>query len=85
MLVSDQGVQSTGCSDDDMWVSILVLQELGILLNRSSTVEDCGLDFGHILAEASIFVLDLVSQLAGVAHNKDGCLASDWVDLLESG
>ena len=85
MLVADQGVQTTWGSDDNVWVGILVLQGLNILHHWGSTVEDSGLDLWHVLAEASILVLDLVSQLTSVAHDENGALAGDWLDLLESG
>lgn len=85
MLVSHESVQSTGCSDDDVWVSLLVLENLSILLDGSPTIENSGLDFWHVFAESGILVLDLVSQLTGMAHDEDGGFASDWVDLLEGG
>lgn len=66
-----------------MRVGVLVLQDLGVLLDRGSTVEDSGLDLWHILAESGVFVLDLVGQLARVAHDENRALSSDWLDLLK--
>lgn len=66
-------------------MSVLVLQDLDVLLHRGTTVEDRGLDLGHVLAETSVFVLDLVGQLAGMAHDQDRGLARDRLDLLERG
>jgi hypothetical protein len=85
VLVPHKSVQSTGCGDNDMGVGVLVLQNFGILLDRSASVENCSFHVGHVLAETCVLVFDLVSKLTSVAHNQDRCLASDWLDLLESG
>ena len=85
VLVADEGVQSTGCSNDDVWVGLLVLEKLGILYDGGSTVEDCGLHIWHILAETSVFVLDLVRKFSGMAHDEDGGFAGDRFHLLEGG
>src|SRR5947207_10553758 len=66
-----------------MGVGVLILQNFGILLNRSSAVEYCRLNFWHIFAEPSILILDLVSQLARVAHHKNRSLAGNRFDLLK--
>jgi hypothetical protein len=84
IFVSHESVQSTGCSDNDMGVSLLVLQDFGILLDRCSSVENRSLYIRHVLAKACILVLDLVSKLTSVAHNQDRGLPSDWLDLLKS-
>ena len=68
-----------------MRVGLLVLENLGVLLNRCTAVEDTGLDIGHILAEAVVLVSDLEGQLASVAHDQDGALACDGLDLLKGG
>jgi hypothetical protein len=85
VLVSHESVQSAGCGDNDVRVGVLVLQNLGVLLDRGSSVENSGLHIGHVLAETCVFVFDLVSKLTSVAHNQDRGLASDWLDLLEGG
>jgi hypothetical protein len=85
VLVSYKSIQSTRGRNDDVWVGIFVLENLGILLDGSSTVEDSGLYIGHIFAESSVFVLNLICKFTGVTHDKDGGLASDWFDLLERG
>lgn len=85
VFVSDKSVETTGSGDDDVWVSLLVLQHLGILLNGSSTVEDAGLNIWHVLAEAGILVLDLVGKFTSVTHDEDRGLAGDWLDLLKGG
>lgn len=71
VLVADQGVQTAGGGNDDVWVGVLVLQDLGVLLDGGSTVEDSGLDLGHVLAESGVLVLDLVGQLTSVAHDEN--------------
>lgn len=71
LLVANERVQSARCTDDNVWVRVLVGQELDVLLHRGTAVEHRGLDLRHVLAETRILVLDLVSQFAGVAHDKD--------------
>lgn len=85
MLVPDEGLQTTGSTDNNMRVSLLVLQDLGILDDGGTTVEDTGLDVGHVLAETVVLVANLESQFTSVAHDQDGALASDRLDLLERG
>lgn len=83
LLVSDEGVQTTRSCDDDVRVSLLVGEELDVLLHGGTTVEDGGLDVGHVLCESGVFVLDLVGELTGVAHNQDRGLALDGLHLLQ--
>lgn len=85
VLVANQRVQTSGSSDNDVGVLVLVLEDLNILLHGRTSVEHGGLDVRHVLAESGIFVLDLVCQFTGVTHDKDGGLSRDRVDLLESG
>lgn len=85
MLVAHQGVETTGGTDDDVGMGLLVLENLGILLDGSTTVEDAGLDVGHVLAEAVVLVADLESKLTSVAHDEDRALAGDGLNLLKSG
>lgn len=49
VLVAHEGVQAARGSDDDVRVSVLVLEELGVLLNGSAAVENAGLDVGQVL------------------------------------
>lgn len=85
-LITDESMDSTGGTHDDVRMSFLVRQEIDVLLNRRSTVEDRDLDIGQELGETVVFVLDLECQLAGVAHDKDGCNARlrFLIHLLES-
>ncbi len=85
IFVANQGVETAGSTDNDVRMGVLVLQELGILLDGSATVEDAGLDVGHVLAEAIVLVANLESQLTGMAHDQDGTLAGDGLDLLKRG
>lgn len=84
-LVANQGVETARGSDDDVRASVLVLNDLDILLDWSTAVEHASLDVGHILAETVVLVANLESQLASVAHNKDGDLAINGLDLLKGG
>lgn len=65
-----------------MRASILVLQDLDILGLAGTSVEDRSADVRHVLAESGILVLDLVSELAGVAQHNDADLTGNWLDLL---
>jgi hypothetical protein len=85
VLVTHKGVQATGSGDDDVRVGLLVLEDVDVVLDRSATVEDGGLDVGQVLAETGVLVLDLESQLAGVAHDQHRALAVDRLDLLKGG
>lgn len=85
VLVPDEGLQTTRGADNDVRVRVLVLEDLGILGDGSTTVEDTRLDVGHVLAEAAVLVLDLEGQLTSVAHNQDGALSSDRLNLLQRG
>lgn len=84
VLITHKRIQSTGCGDNDVRMSLLILQNFSILHHGSSSVEYSGLNIRHVLAEASVFILDLICQLSGVTHNKDRCLAGDGLNLLQS-
>lgn len=83
MLLADESVQATWSSDDDVWVGLWVLENLGIGLNWGSSVEDSGLNLWHVLAESGVLILDLVGKLTRVAHDEDRALAGNWLDLLK--
>lgn len=85
MLVADQCVETTGSGDDDVRVGFLVLENVDVVLDGSTTVEDRGLDVRKVLAESGVLVLDLEGQLTSVAHDEDGALAVHRLDLLEGG
>jgi hypothetical protein len=68
-----------------MGVSLVAGQDLDILLDRHATIEYTCLHIGHVLAEALVLGADLVSQLAGVAHDQDRSFAGNRFDLLETG
>lgn len=85
MFVADEGVETTGRSDNDVRVSVLVLQDLGVLLDGGATIEDASLDVGHVLGEPVVLVANLEGELTGVAHDQDRALAGDGLDLLEGG
>lgn len=85
ILVPNKGLQAAWSTNNDMRVSVLVLQKLSILGDGGSTVEHASLDIRHVLAEAVVLVTDLEGQLASVAHNQHSALASHRLDLLERG
>ena len=67
--VTDEGVDTSRGADDDVRVGILVTEELDVLRNWGSAVEDADLDIGQELGKSVVLVPDLVSQLTGVAHD----------------
>lgn len=68
-----------------MGVGVLALQDLGVLLDRSTSVEHAGLDVGHVLGESIVLVANLECQLTSVAHDQNGALAGDRLHLLQRG
>lgn len=85
VLVSDQGVQSAGGSDNDVGGGLLVLDQLNVLLDGGTSIEDGGLDVGQVLGESGVLVHDLVGQLSGVTQNDNGALAGHGLQLLQGG
>lgn len=85
LLLANQRVQTTWSTNDDVGVRLLVREHFNILLHRGTTVEHGSLDIRQVLAESRVLVLDLVRQLAGVAHDKDGAFARNRLQLMESG
>lgn len=82
-LLSDQSVQTTRSSDDDMRVGVFIGEGFDILLHWCASVKDCCLHFWQIFAEPGVFVLNLVGKFTGVTHNKDCALAGHRLDLLK--
>jgi hypothetical protein len=80
MPVADEGVDTTGGTHNDVRVSVLVAEELDVLLNGSSSIEDTDLDVRQELGETVVLIADLVGQLAGVAHDQNG--RNTWLRLL---
>lgn len=70
-LVAHKGIQTARSSNNDVWKAVLVGKHFDILRHRSSTEETLGLDIGHVLAETLVFIFDLISKFAGVAHDED--------------
>ena len=83
LLLSDQSVQTSRSSDNDMRVGVLVGKGFDILLHWCASIKDCCLHFREIFAEPGIFVLDLVCEFTGVTHDKDCALAGHRLDLLK--
>lgn len=83
VAITDQCIHSSWSSDDNVRVGILVLDRVDILLHVDTTVEHGDLDLGQVLAEASILVLDLIGQFAGVAHDQHRCLSGHRLKLLQ--
>jgi hypothetical protein len=84
-LVTDQRVQTTGSGHHNVGVGFLVGQDFDVLLDRSTTVEDRSLNIGQVLRETGVLVLNLISELTGVAHDQDLALARNGLQLVEGG
>ena len=69
VLVANESIDTTGCSDNDVRVCVLVAEKLNVLLHRCSSVEDTDLDVGQELGKTVVFVANLVGQLTSVAHD----------------
>ena len=68
-----------------MRVGVFVGEGFDILLHWCSAIKDCCLHFWEVFAEPGVFILNLVGELTGVAHNKDRALAGHRLDLLKCG
>jgi hypothetical protein len=68
-----------------MRTSLLILDQLDILLNRRATVKHRRPDIRQVLAESRILVPDLEGEFTGMAEHKHGDFAVDGLDLLERG
>lgn len=84
LFVADQSIQTTRSTNDDVGERFLVGKNFDVLLDRSTSVEYRSLHIGKVLAEPSILVLDLVCQFTSVAHNKDGALPRNSLQLVKS-
>ena len=87
MSVTDESVDTTGRSDDNVRVGIFVAEELDILLDGCASVEHTDPDIGQELGEAVVLIADLVGQLTSMAHDENGGSTGLWllVHLLQSG
>jgi len=85
VLVTNQRIQPAGSTNDNVGVSVLILENLSILGDGSTAVEDPSFDLRHVLAKAGVLVADLKSELTSVAHNKDRALSGNGLHLLEGG
>jgi len=83
MLIPNERIKTPRGCDDDVRVLILVLEDLDILLHRRTSIEDRSPHVRHVLTEPRVLVLDLVCQLSCVAHDQDGRLPGDRIDLLK--
>lgn len=83
-LVANKSIQTARGGDDDVGIGLLVGKKLNILLDGGAAIEDRCLDIRKVLAETGVLVLDLVGQLASVAHDEDRTLAGNWLELVES-
>lgn len=71
MPIADKSVDTTGRSDNDMRMRVLVAQELDVLLDGRTAIEDADAHIRQELGESVILVPDLVGKLTSVAHDQD--------------
>lgn len=83
LLVAQQHVESSRSPNDDMGMRVFVGKKIIVLLGRDTAVEDRCLDLGHIFAEASVFILDLIGKLSSMAHDQDRAFSGNRFDLLQ--
>ena len=86
-LVTNKGIDTSRCAHNDVRVGVLVGQDFNVLLDWGTAVEDGDADVRQELGEAVVLILDLESQLTGVAHDQDSRSARLrlLVHLLEGG
>ena len=84
LFITYECIESTWCCNNDVWMGVFVRKRFDVFLHWCSAVKDCCFDIWKIFTEPSVFVLDLVSQLASMAHHQDGALSSHRFDLLKS-
>jgi hypothetical protein len=68
-----------------MRTSLLVLDQLDILLNRRATIKHGCPDIGQVLAESRVLVPNLECEFAGMAEDEDRDFAVGGFNLLERG
>ena len=79
----DESKDTTRGADQDVGAELLVAENVLISLDGHTTVEHLRANLGKVLAEASVIVLDLESELTSVAEDNDSNLAGSGLDLLE--
>jgi hypothetical protein len=86
VTVTDESVDTSGSSDDNVRVSLLVAKGFNVLLHGCSTVEDTNLYVGQELGETVVLIPDLVGKFTSVAHDENRCDTGLWllVHLLQS-
>ena len=84
LLVTNKGVQTSRRSDNNIGMRLLGRKDFNVLLHRSAAVEHCRLDIRKVFAEPGILVLNLIGQLSSVAHDKNGTLARNGLELVKS-
>ena len=85
VLVTDESVEATGSTDNDVGEGLLVLEKLDVLLYRGTAIEDRGLHVWQILAESRVLVLDLVGEFSSVAHDQHRGFSRNGFQLVQSG
>ncbi len=79
----DESQHASGSSNDN--VRSVVLQHVLVGLDGQTSVDDFDLHVGHVLLETSKLVVDLIGQLARVAHDNRVDFSIDRLNLLQSG
>lgn len=82
-FVTGEGVESTGCRNDDMRALVLVAKNFSIFSDGCATIEGADADIGHILGEAGVFVFYLKGKFPGMAKDDHRNFAIDRLQLLK--
>ena len=82
ILVPQEAQDATRCADQHMRATLL--EHFAILRDRHTSIHDASFHFGEVLREAIELVLDLVSELAGVANDEHSHGLLGRVDLLQT-
>ena len=85
ILVSNKSIKSSWRRHHNMRTSLLILDQLDVLLNGRAPIENSRSNIGHVLAKPGILVADLECQFSGMAEDEDRDFAVDGFDLLERG
>lgn len=82
-LLFSKGLDAAGGTDDDVGALGGILEGLTLSLDGQTTEEVAHTDVLHVGSETLVLVANLECQFTGVAHDKDGDLAIDGLNLLK--
>lgn len=81
VLALDETENTAWRPDNDL--RLLFVELVDVCLDGHTSVEHGSLDVRHVFGETDVLVVDLVSELTGVAHDENGAFPGSRVELLE--